>query len=166
MKNISETKNLLLIIDVQKNFINKFTKNIPLKIETLLNKESFDYIAYTKFINDENSNFYKTLNYKGCMNENDRKIVLDIGNNIIFNKKTYTAFNDELKTYIKENNINKIYLCGIDTDACVLKTAIDLFENNIDVKIIENCCMSHSGKKYHNYAIKMLKKLIGKENII
>ena len=157
---------LLLIIDVQKNFINDNTKKIPNKITNLINKNHFDYIAFTKFINDENSNFYKMLNYKGCINEDDRKIVFDTQNNKVFTKKIYTAVNDEFKTYIKENEIKKVYLCGIDTDACVLKTAIDLFENNIDVKVIENCCMSHSGKKYHNYAIKMLKKLIGKESII
>ena len=157
---------LLLIIDVQKNFINDNTKKIPNKITNLINKNHFDYIAFTKFINDEISNFYKILNYKGCINENDRKIVLDTQNNKVFTKRIYTAVNDEFKTYIKENEIEKVYLCGIDTDACVLKTAIDLFENNIDVKVIENCCMSHSGKKYHNYAIKMLKKLIGKESII
>lgn len=157
---------LLLIIDVQKNFINDNTKKIPNKITNLINKNHFDYIAFTKFINDEISNFYKILNYKGCINENDRKIVLDTQNNKVFTKRIYTAVNDEFKTYIKENEIEKVYLCGIDTDACVLKTAIDLFENNIDVKVIENCCMSHSGKKYHNYAIKMLKKLIGKGSII
>ena len=94
------------------------------------------------------------------------ELFLDTGDNKIFNKKIYSAVNDEFKTYIKENDINSIFLCGIDTDACVLKTAVDLFENNIDVKVIEHCCMSHSGKKYHNYAIKMLKKLIGKDNII
>lgn len=159
-------KALLLIIDVQKNFINDNTKKIPNKITNLINKNHFDYIAFTKFINDEISNFYKILNYKGCINENDRKIVLDTQNNKVFTKRIYTAVNDEFKTYIKENEIEKVYLCGIDTDACVLKTAIDLFENNIDVKVIENCCMSHSGKKYHNYAIKILKKLIGKESII
>lgn len=159
-------KALLLIIDVQKNFINDNTKKIPNKITNLINKNHFDYIAFTKFINDEISNFYKILNYKGCINENDRKIVLDTQNNKVFTKRIYTAVNDEFKTYIKENEIEKVYLCGIDTDACVLKTAIDLFENNIDVKVIENCCMSHSGKRYHNYAIKMLKKLIGKESII
>lgn len=157
---------LLLIIDVQKNFINDNTKKIPNKITNLINKNHFDYIAFTKFINDENSNFYKMLNYKGCINEDDRKIVFDTQNNKVFTKKIYTTVSDEFKTYIKENEIKKVYLCGIDTDACVLKTAIDLFENNIDVKVIENCCMSHSGKKYHNYAIKMLKKLIGKESII
>ena len=55
---------------------------------------------------------------------------------------------------------------GIDTDACVLKTALDLVENNFDVKVIEDCSMSHSGIEYHNYAINMLKKLIGRQNVI
>ena len=69
-------------------------------------------------------------------------------------------------TYLKENKIKDIYLCGIDTDACVFKTAIDLFENNYNVKVIEYYTMSHSGRRYHKFAIKMLKKLIGKDSIV
>ena len=67
---------------------------------------------------------------------------------------------------IDSNNIETIYLCGIDTDACVLKTALDLFENKFDVKVIEDCSMSHSGIEYHNSAINMLRKLIGNQNVI
>ena len=37
---------LLLIIDVQKNFINDNTKKIPNKITNLINKNHFDYIAF------------------------------------------------------------------------------------------------------------------------
>ena len=78
----------------------------------------------------------------------------------------YNAYNNELKLYINTNNIKTIYLCGIDTDACVLKTALDLFENNFDVKVIEDCSMSHSGIEYHISAINMLRKLIGNQNVI
>lgn len=60
MKNTLKTnKKLLLIIDVQNNFINHNTKNIPLKIEKLIKKNKFDYIAYTKFINDIIVDFIK-----------------------------------------------------------------------------------------------------------
>ena len=129
--------NLLLVIDLQENFIN-----------------------------DDNSNFYRILNYKGCMTEKDRNIVIDTKNYKIIEKRVYTAYNDELKLYIDSNNFETIYLCGIDTDACVLKTALDLFENNLDVKVIEDCSMSHSGIEYHNSAINMLRKLIGNQNVI
>ena len=100
------------------------------------------------------------------MTEKDRNIVIDTKNYKIIEKRVYTAYNDELKSYIDSNNIKTIYLCGIDTDACVLKTALDLFENNLDVKVIEDCSMSHSGIEYHNFAINMLRKLIGNQNVI
>lgn len=157
---------LLLVIDLQNNFINDNTRKIPINICNLIDKNLFDYVVFTKFINDENSNFYKVLNYKGCINEMDRNIVIDTKNYKVIEKRIYSAYNDELKKFIFDNKIRTVYLCGIDTDACVLKTAVDLFENNIDVKVIEDCSMSHSGLEYHNSAINILKKLIGKDNII
>lgn len=157
---------LLLVIDLQKNFINQNTKNVPDNISNLINTNRFDYVVFTKFVNDINSQFYKILGYKGCLNSEDRRIVIDTNNNKIIEKKIYTALNQELVQFIKEKNIGIIYLCGIDTDACVLKTAIDLFENNYNVKVIEDCSMSHSGIEFHEYAIKMLEKLIGKQNIV
>ena len=158
--------NLLLIIDLQENFINDNTKNIPNSIKKLIDSNIANHIVFTKFINDDSSIFYKILNYKGCMSEKDRNIVIDTKNYKIIEKRVYTAYNDELKLYIDNNNITTIYLCGIDTDACVLKTALDLFENNYDVKVIEDCSMSHSGIEYHNSAINMLKKLIGIQNVV
>lgn len=158
--------NLLLVIDLQENFINENTKNVPNSIKELIDSNIANHIVFTKFINDDSSNFYKVLNYKGCMSEKDRNIVIDTKDYKIIEKRVYTAYNDELKLYINTNNIKTIYLCGIDTDACVLKTALDLFENNFDVKVIEDCSMSHSGIEYHISAINMLRKLIGNQNVI
>lgn len=159
-------KNMLLIIDLQNNFINENTKDIPDKIKHYIETNALDYVCFTKFINELDNNFYNKLNYIGCVEDEDREIVLNTDNYKIFTKKTYTALTEELKEYIKINNINTIYLCGIDTDACVLKTALDLFDYNLDVKILKDLCMSHSGIDYHNYALKLLEKLIGKNNII
>ena len=72
------------------------------------------------------------------MNEKYRKIVINTKDYKIIEKRIYTAYNDELKLYIDTNNIKIIYLCGINTDACVFKTALDLFENNFDVKVIDD----------------------------
>lgn len=158
--------NLLLIIDLQKDFINDKTRNVPYNIEKLISRKKYKYIIFTKFINDINSPFYKELKDNGCTKEEGKKITIDTLEYPILNKKAYTALNNELKLFLKDKDIETIYLCGIDTDACILKTAIDSFENNFDVKVIEDCCMSHSGKKYHNFAINMLKKIIGKQNVI
>lgn len=60
-------KKLLLVIDVQKDFINDKTKEIASKIEDLINSNKYDDIVFTRFINDKNSIWYNKLNYKGCL---------------------------------------------------------------------------------------------------
>lgn len=157
---------LLLVIDCQNAFINEFTKSYADKISNLVNSKVYKYVAFTKYINTENSIFYKGLKYEKCLNEEDRKIIIDTKNYDVFEKTTYTALNDELKQYIKENEIEEIHLCGFDTEACVLKTALDFFENNYNVKVLEDYTMSNSGLEYHNCALNILRKLIGKDKVI
>ena len=75
---------LLLVIDVQKDFINKNTKPILSKIEELVNNCQFENIAFTRFINDVNSIWYKDLNYRGCLTEEEQQIVIDTKNYKVF----------------------------------------------------------------------------------
>lgn len=157
---------LLLVIDVQKDFINEHTKNILTKIKELVDSNKYDLIAFTRFINDENSIWYKKLNYKGCMTKEGQAIAIDTKNNKVFDKRIYTALNDELKQFIDENNIDEIFLCGFDTDACVQKTALDMFEQNYDVYILKDYCMSHTGEETHNAYINNMKRLIGRDRVI
>lgn len=159
-------KKLLLVIDVQKDFINEHTKNTLKKIKELVNSNRFDLTVFTRFINDENSTWYKKLNYKGCMTKEQQEIALDTKDYRIFDKRIYSALNTELKEFIKENHIDEIYLCGFDTDACVQKTALDLFEQNYEVYILKDYCMSHKGDETHKLYINNMKRLIGKGRII
>ncbi len=156
----------LLVIDVQKDFINENTKPILLKIEKLVNSNQFKNIAFTRFINDVNSLWYKNLNYKGCLTKEQQQIAIDTKNYKIFDKKIYSSLNDELKRYLIENNIDEIYLCGFDTDACISKTALDLFENNYNVYVLKDYCMSHKSIELHNIYINNLARLIGKNKIV
>ena len=157
---------LLLVIDVQLDFINENTKPILNEIIELIDSKKYNKIAFTRFINDKNSIWYKKLNYKGCMTNKDPKIVLNTKNYKIFDKKIYSAVNEEFEKWIKDNNVDEIYLCGFDTDACIQKTALDLFEKNYNVFVLKDYCMSHSGKELHDIIINNLKRLIGKNSII
>lgn len=157
---------LLLVIDCQKAFINEFTEPYIEKIDGLIKSNKYKNVAFTKYINTEDSVFYTNLKYKKCLNEEDRKIIINTEKYNIFEKMTYTALNHELKFYIEENKITEIYLCGFDTEACVLKTALDLFENNYNVKVLADYTMSNSGIEYHNWALNILRKLIGENKVI
>ncbi len=156
---------LLLVIDVQRDFINEYTVKKLEDIQSLVDSGKYDIVAFTRFINDENSIWYNKLNYKGCMTKEQQEIMLNTDDYKIFDKKTYTAVNEELRKYISDNNINQIYICGFDTDACVQKTALDLFEQGYNVCVLKDYCMCGQGEELHKEVIKNLKRLIGNDGV-
>ena len=158
-------KKLLLVIDAQRDFINDSNIDVLNRIEKLINANEFDDVLFTRFINSKESNWYKKLNYKGCMSNKGREILLDTKNYKIIDKTIYSAVNWELENYINNNDIEQIYICGFETDACVQKTAIDLFEKDYDVYVLKNYCTSYN-KELHKVIIDNLKRLIGENNVI
>lgn len=157
---------LLLVIDLQNDFVNKNTEPILDKIKSLINSNEYENIAFTKFINSENSMFYNDLQYKGCLTEKGANIAIELAGQKVFEKTGYTSLTEQLKMYITEKRINQIYLCGFDTEACVLKTALDMFENEYNVFILKDYCMSGAGEEIHNSAINILKRTIGEKRVI
>ena len=53
----------LLIVDMQKGFINKNNEFLVKNVQNLINSGDFDEIIATKFINYENSPYEKFLNW-------------------------------------------------------------------------------------------------------
>ena len=159
-------KKLLLVIDAQNDFVNDLTKVTLKKIEVLIKSKQFTTVAFTKFINSNDNRFYKDINYKGCLTEDGVSIAIDTKDYKIFNKNAYTALTDEFRSYLKNENISQIYLCGFDTNACVLKTALDLFEGGYDFYVLKHYCMSSFSKEVHDDALTILKLLIGNKRVI
>ena len=46
----------------------------------------------------------------------------------VFKKSTNTCLTEEFLGFIENAGIEKLYLTGIDTDCCVMKTAYDCFD--------------------------------------
>ena len=157
---------LLLIIDVQNDFINENTKHILNKIENLINEGKYDNIVFTRYINSYDNICYKKLDFTGCLTEEGQKIAIDSKNYKVIDKDMYTSYVDELKYYLDKNDISKIYLCGIDTECCVLKTALDLFEAGYDTYVLKDYCAATFGKQAHDNAIELLKRNIGENYIM
>ena len=159
-------KSLLLVIDLQNAFINPNTEKLPSKIEEIIASNQYDDIAFTRFVNSEESIFVQKLNRRGCLSDEDKTIVIDTRSYQVFDKSIYSAVTKELIEYIHKNEITEIYLCGINTDCCVLKTALDLFELGYDVYVLENLCGSTCGIERHNHTIEILKRNIGENHVI
>ena len=159
--------NCLVIIDVQIGFLNDETKEIPEKIQQLLENNHFDHIVGTKFVNVEDSPYVTMMNWYGLMTEDEIKLhpIIEKKCQKIIAKKAYTCFVEEFIKYLSEKGINKLYFVGIDTEGCVLKSSMDCFERGIPQEVLTNYCASTGGKECHDAGILVLKRTIGNESI-
>ena len=163
---------ILVIIDVQNGFITSAEHaEKAIQIAKLAKGGNFNKIIATRFIN------YTGSMYEKCFRWYDLKTIesIDLYTPLkdvvttVFNKITYNPVNNNFIDALMQLNNGKrpkkVYLCGLDTDACVLATAIGLFEHNIIPVVLENYCFSTGGEQYHKAGIKCLERTIGKKQI-
>jgi nicotinamidase-related amidase len=156
----------LLIVDVQEGFINYSTKHIPKSVEEI--QKHYKYIYATRFFNEKNS-FYRQLIKWDRFEKNSDDFSLafkPIDKVKIIDKNIYSCVNAKFINNLNKNKIDKVDLCGIDTDICVTKCAVDLFESGIVPRILSKYCASHAGVVAHDNAIKTLERFIGRDQIV
>lgn len=163
--------NILIVVDVQNGF-NRYeqTQEVTKKIVELTNGGLFDYIIATRFLNKEGSQYTRILNWHRLMSSPEIDLISGLKYNHVVDKWIYTCVNDEFMKLLKEkNNSNMpkhIFICGIDTDCCVLKVATDLFEQGVMPIVLSHYCDSNGGPRYHEAGILAMERLLGKKSIV
>ena len=61
---------------------------------------------------------------------------------------------------------DEVHLCGVDTDACVLKVALDLFDMGYRPRILLDACASGNGADYHERAIEIFTRQLGRKAVL
>ena len=68
---------------------------------------------------------------------------------------------DALVKRLQRDGIQEVSLAGIDTDMCVLKVAMDVFDLGIEPVILVDCCASTAGLQAHLAGLAVLARNIG-----
>ncbi|TCK27645.1 isochorismatase family protein [Pseudonocardia endophytica] len=84
----------------------------------------------------------------------------------VVDKRVYTMFSDEGLALADEQAWTDMFVCGIDTEVCVLKTAVDAFELGIRPWLVTDASASHSGQEPHNAGVLFAQKMIGRKQAI
>ena len=67
----------IIIVDMQKGFINDNNKHLVDKINTYLTSNKFDNIFFTQCINNNESPYVKILNWNGMTNIDEQKLIIN-----------------------------------------------------------------------------------------
>ncbi len=155
----------LLVVDVQNGFVNEHTRYLIEPINRLIGAFSGrgEPVAFTRFVNTPDSGYQPWIGWTRFMGgpENDLYEAIDAGAGPVFVKHGYTAFTTEFEIYFRERQLERLVLCGIATDGCILKSAVDAFERGIEPVVVTDACASHAGSEIHEAGLLLLGRFIG-----
>lgn len=168
---MSDTKRILVIIDMQKGFMNQHTQHLADRIRqyAFKNRNFFKYIITTKYINHEGTACYQFEKWYKCMHDTEEAgLVPEVEELSAINveKDKYSCYNTDFQNLLKGLHLNEVYLCGVNTGCCVLHSAFDMYNDLISCYVIEDLCGSTSGPDSHKAAIKVLSECITKDRVI
>ncbi len=182
----------LLVIDIQRGNINEYNRFIPNGIASIIKAELFNPVIFTRYVNTPDSPSRLFLEDEKMSDIGDAGMEMKIAEvmgakapsldtygvtemgegygaqRFLLTKNTYSAVTPEFEELLGSLTLDNtgIYITGTDTEAQVLKTALDLFERSIEPIILAEFCGSHRGLGMHERGIDLLKELIGKERVV
>lgn len=130
---MTEDKNgrkVLLIIDVQEPFLSEHTRGVPAFLQELLAREPFDLVLQSCWQNEPGSRYETQLAYDKGREANP---LLHIPGERVLIRSTYSAVNDDLRRLLQRDDA--VYVAGLETDACVLATLFDLWDEGYSFRV-------------------------------
>jgi nicotinamidase-related amidase len=118
-----------------------------------------------RFENQPDSPFAQLLDWHGCSEPPETDIAPELGRFVtpgrVFAKPGQAGLPDSLASRLQQMEIKRVTVVGLDTDMCVLKVAMDLFDLGIEPILLTACFASTSGLQAHLAGLAVLSRNIG-----
>lgn len=166
-------KSALVIVDVQNGFVREKSAHVVPIIADIVRRwqDAGGDTVFTRYLNPAGSTFERLIHWTRLREAPETDIVPELAPlaaraTAIVDKTIYSLFNDEGDRLVQDHGWTDLYVCGIATESCVLKTAVDAFERDITPWLIEDASASHAGPVAHDAGIFVSSRFIGKGQII
>ena len=164
---------VLVVVDVQNGFVREKSAHVVPVIADLVSRWQADGgdVVFTRYLNYPGSPFERMIHWTDLQTSPEIDIVFELTSyaeaaTAVVDKVIYSLFNEEGRALVKERGWNDIYVCGIATESCVLKTAVDAFELDLTPWLIEDASASHAGQAVHEAGVLVTSRFIGPDQII
>lgn len=163
---------VLVVVDVQNGFIREASAPVVPVIVDLVDwweRHGGDFI-FTRYFNYPGSPFERLIHWSKLQVAPETDIVDELRPyadraTAVVDKQIYSLFNEQGADLVGKHGWTDLYICGIATESCVLKTAVDAFERDLTPWIIEDASISHAGRKAHDAGILVAERFVGRGQI-
>lgn len=160
------TKQLLLVIDLQKGWLHKVATEATMVRCVQLCKQFTGDIQLCSFKNDPASLFHTQLKWYRFVDQTDTDLIPQAAalNLPVEWRTTYSCVTDQNKAKLLQ--YDHIYIAGVFTDISVMATAMAVFDLGVPVSVITDCVGTLHGEQIHRAALQSLDMAIGSSNMI
>ncbi len=170
---MSGRKPVLVVVDVQNGFITEHSKHVVPVIADLVRRwqaAAMD-IVFTRYLNYTGSPFERLMGWTRMVTAPETDLAPEVASLVsprasVVDKYIYSLFTADGTALVHERGWTDLYICGIATESCVLKTAVDAFERDLTPWILEDACASHAGQLAHEAGLLVTGRFIGDNQII
>lgn len=159
-------KGILLAVDLQNSFLIT-PECVAVVPKVVAHASQFHQVWATRFFN-RNPNFSRQVNWNEMVSGQGTELSYALIGIVskTFDKPSYSSMSPALLQALQRDAITTVAVCGVDTDACVMATALGLFDAGFETFVVSDACASSGGQEYHEAAIKILKRNIGEKYVI
>ncbi|WP_280406621.1 cysteine hydrolase family protein [Nocardia carnea] len=168
----------LLVVDVQNGFVNEFSEHVVPVIVDLATQWSRTGrpTVYTRYWNYTDSPWERLIGWRALYGPPETDIVDELSGLVsepgshTLDKRVYTALTSEGIDLIEGLGVTDLVICGIATDACVLKSALDAFERGYTPWVVRDAVASnatrHRAAEIHESALLHISRLVGGSQVV
>ncbi|MGF7233780.1 MAG: cysteine hydrolase, partial [Frankia sp.] len=136
---------VLVVVDVQNGFVSEHSSPVVPIIADLARRwqgAGGDSI-FTRYLNVPGSHHERLMGWTEVRDSPATDIVDELAPYVakataVVDKHMYSLFNEEGSVLVDRAGWTDLYICGIDTNSCVLKTAVDAFERGLTPWIVSD----------------------------
>jgi nicotinamidase-related amidase len=161
----SNRRKALIVVDVQPSFLCPRNEYIVNNILALVDAVTYDLYVEATFHAEEGS-LWNTQQHWICPVGKQTETIPQLAetlrryNAVKVSKVTKSVFkgDKEVLNLFNRKGIQEVHVVGLETNDCVLATALESFDFGFVTYVIEECCQSSSLDELHQDALKILRR--------
>ena len=172
---LSQHRDVLVVVDVQNGFVNRHSTAILEPLAAFLASwiEHDRPVVITRFVNTPGSQWETLVKWTRLRESPETDLHPRIGcmldgqaNVHVVDKTTYSSLNPRVLSILHALQPGRLLVCGIASDGCVLKTAVDAFDLGMVPVVLKDLTASDAGPAAHQAGLMLISRFIGKDQLV
>lgn len=166
------TRSALIVVDVQNGFVRSRSRHVVPAIVHLVREWQAlgGPVVFTRYFNTVGGPFDRIIGWqrmRGAPETDLAPAVAPLAEGApVVDKTIYSLFTAEGAALVERRGWTDLAICGIATESCVCKTAVDAFERDITPWVVTDACASHAGQEAHDAGLLVTGRFIGPKQLV